>query len=157
MHYSYHNLTLIHRCDAQILTKRYWYQNKDAGSEEPNFSFARIYWSCLTHWNRVTYICVGNRITIGSDSGLSPGLHQVTIWTNAGILLIRTLNFSEILIKIHIFSLRKMRSNMSPVNWRPSFICLNMLNILSFYICRFHTICCILNTTFHYNSVSFSI
>ena len=26
-----------------------------------------------------------------SDNGMSPGRHQVIIWTNAGILLIRTL------------------------------------------------------------------
>ena len=36
---------------------------------------------------------------IGSNNGLSPGRRQAIIWTNAGILLIRTLgaNFSEIL------------------------------------------------------------
>ena len=45
----------------------------------------------LTHWGRVTHICVG-RITIsGSDNGLSPGRRQAIIWTNAGILLIRCL------------------------------------------------------------------
>ena len=27
----------------------------------------------LTHWGRVTHICVGNLTTIGSDNGLSPG------------------------------------------------------------------------------------
>ena len=39
---------------------------------------------------------------IGSDNGLSPGRRQAIIWTNAGILLIRTLrtNFSELLIEI---------------------------------------------------------
>ena len=45
---------------------------------------------------------------IGSDGGLSPGLHQAIIWTNACILLIGTLgtNFSEIWIK-HFFFIRK--------------------------------------------------
>ena len=53
----------------------------------------------LTHWGRVTHICVGKLTTIGSDNGLSPGRRQAIIWTNDGILLIRTLgtNFSEIL------------------------------------------------------------
>ena len=53
----------------------------------------------LTHWGRVTHICVRKLTIIGSDNGLSPRLHQVIIWTNAGILLIRTLqtNFNEIL------------------------------------------------------------
>ena len=56
----------------------------------------------LTHWGRVTHICVGNLTIIGSDNGLSPGRRQAIIWTNAGILLIGPLraNFSEILIEI---------------------------------------------------------
>ena len=56
----------------------------------------------LTHWCRVTYICVGKLTIIGSDNGLSPGRRQAIFWTNAGILLIGPLgtNFSEILIGI---------------------------------------------------------
>ena len=56
----------------------------------------------LTHWGPVTHICVGNLTIIVSDNGLSPDRRQAIIWTNAGILLIRTLgtNFSEILIRI---------------------------------------------------------
>ena len=41
----------------------------------------------LTHWGRVTHICVSNLTTIGSVNGLSPGRRQVITWTNAGILL----------------------------------------------------------------------
>ena len=37
----------------------------------------------LTHWGRVTHICVGNITTIGSDNGLSPGRRQAIIWNNA--------------------------------------------------------------------------
>ena len=46
---------------------------------------------------------------------LSPGRRQAIIWTNAGILLIRTLgtNFSEILSEIHVFSFKKMHLQMS--------------------------------------------
>ena len=40
---------------------------------------------CLTHWGRVTHICIGNLITIGSDNGLSPGRCQAIIWINAEI------------------------------------------------------------------------
>ena len=74
----------------------------------------------LTHWGRVTHICVGNLTTIGSDNGLSPGRRQAIIWTNAGILLIRTLGtyFSEILGKIHSFSVKKMHLKMSSAKWR---------------------------------------
>ena len=42
----------------------------------------------LTHWIRVTHICVSKIIIIGSDNGLSPGWRQAIIWPNAGILLI---------------------------------------------------------------------
>ena len=45
-------------------------------------------WSFLTHWGRVTHICVGNLTIIDSDNGLSPGRPQAIIWTNVGILLI---------------------------------------------------------------------
>ena len=37
----------------------------------------------LTHWGRVTHICVIELTIIGSDNGLSPGQHQAIIWTNA--------------------------------------------------------------------------
>ena len=59
----------------------------------------------LTHWGRVTHICVGKLSLIGSDNGLSPGRRQAIIWTNAGISLIGAsgTNFSEILIEILIF------------------------------------------------------
>ena len=41
----------------------------------------------LTHWGRVTHICVNGLATIGSDNGLSPGRRQAIIWNNAGLLL----------------------------------------------------------------------
>ena len=60
--------------------------------------------------SRMTHICVSKLTIIGSDNGLSPGRRQAIIWTNAGILLIRTLrtNFSDILSEIHGFSFTKM-------------------------------------------------
>ena len=56
----------------------------------------------LTHWGRVTHICVGKLTIIGSDNGLLPGQCQAIIWTDAGILMIGPLGikFSEILIEI---------------------------------------------------------
>ena len=70
-------------------------------------SFAQ---NTLTHWGRVTHICVGTNTNIGSDNGLSPGRRKAIIWTKAGILLIGPLgtNFSEILSEIHTFSFKKM-------------------------------------------------
>ena len=32
--------------------------------------------TALTHWGRVTHICIGNLTIIGSDNGLSPGRRQ---------------------------------------------------------------------------------
>ena len=74
----------------------------------------------LTHWGRVTQKCIGNQTIIGSDNGLSPGRRQDIIWSNAGILLIWTLgtSFSEILSKIHTFSLKKIHFKMSSAKWR---------------------------------------
>ena len=74
----------------------------------------------LTHWGRVTHICVSKLTTIDSDNGLSPDRRQAIIWTNAGILLIGPLgtNFNEILIEINTFSFKKMHLKMS-WKWRP--------------------------------------
>ena len=84
----------------------------------------------LTHWGRVTQICVSKLTIIGSDNGLSPGRRQVIIWTNDGILLIRTLgtNFSEILSEIHSFSFKKMHLKMSSAKWRLFCLGLNELS-----------------------------
>ena len=53
----------------------------------------------LTHWGRVTHICISQLITIVSDNGLSPDRRQASIWNNDGILLFGPMgrNFSEIL------------------------------------------------------------
>ena len=84
----------------------------------------------LTHWGRVTHICVGKLTIIGSDNGLSPGRRQAIIWTNAGILLIGPLGtkFSEILIKIYTFSFKRINLKVSSGKWRPSCLGLNELN-----------------------------
>ena len=83
----------------------------------------------LTHWGRVTDICVSKITIIGSDNGLSPGRHQAIIWTNAGIWSMGPLgtNFSEILIEIHTFSFRKMHLKMSSGKRRPFCLGLNVL------------------------------
>ena len=83
----------------------------------------------LTHWGRVTHICVGNLTNIGSDNGLSPSRRQAIIWNNDGILFIGPLgtNFSEILFAIYKFSFKKMRSS---GKWRPFCLGLNVLRHL---------------------------
>ena len=86
----------------------------------------------LTHWGRVTHICVSKLTIIGSDNSLAPGRRQAIIWTNAGILLIGPLgaNFSEILIEILTFSFKKMWFKVSSAKWRPFCLGLNVLIIL---------------------------
>ena len=95
----------------------------------------KVFYVCLTHWGRVTHICVGKLTIIGSDNGLSPDRRQAIIGTNAGILLIGPLgtDFSEILIEILTFSFKKMRLKVSSANRRPSCLGLNVLNKFSTY------------------------
>ena len=75
----------------------------------------------------MTHICIIKRTIIGSDNGLSPGRCQVIIWTNAGKLWIWPFgtNISEILIKIHISSFKKIyiciHLKMSSVKCNPFF------------------------------------
>ena len=77
------------------------------------------------------HICVDNLTIISSDNGLSPGRRQAIIWTNVGILLIEPLgtNFSEILIEIITFSVKKMHLKMSSGNWQP--FCLGLNELMS--------------------------
>ena len=88
------------------------------------------YIEILTHWGRVTHICIGNLAIIVSDNGLSPGRYQAIIWNNTGILLIGIVgtNFSEILIGIHTFSFKKMHLDMSSAKRRPFCLGLNVLS-----------------------------
>ena len=86
-------------------------------------------WLYLTHWGRVTHICISELTIIASDNGLSPGRRQAIIWNKAGLLLIEPLgtNFSEISIGIQTFSFKKMHLNMSSAKWRPFCLGLNVL------------------------------
>ena len=83
----------------------------------------------LTHWGRMTHICVGKLTIIGLDNGLSPERRQAIIWTNTRILLIWPLgtNFNEILKWIKTFSFTKMHLKMSSAKWCPFCLGLNVL------------------------------
>ena len=99
-----------------------WLQRRD---------FTKVRW-LLTHWDRVTHICVRKLTNIGSDNVLSPGRRQSLIWTNAGMLIgpLGT-NFNEMLIEIHTFSFTKIHLNMSSGKWRPFCLGLNVLMSLN--------------------------
>ena len=94
-----------------------------------------FYLATLTHWGRVTHICVSKLTIIGSDNGLSPVRLQAIIWTNAGILLFEPLgtNFNDTSIEIHTFSFKKIHLKLSSGKWRP--FCLG-LNVLTRIWCR---------------------
>ena len=106
------DMRVIRICDSMQLNACRWLKNK-----------------LLTHWGRVTHICVSELTIIGLDKGLSPGRRQAIIWNNAGLLLIEPLgtNFSEISIGIQTFSFKKMHLNMSSAKWCPFGLGLNVL------------------------------
>ena len=84
----------------------------------------------LTHWGRVTHICVSRLTTIGSDNGLPPGRRQAIIWSNAGILLNWTLirnRFQWNLKRNWYILFKQMRLKMSSGKWRPYCLGLNVL------------------------------
>ena len=115
-------------CQDITLTTLYWSVWQSGRNAECRLSCSGL--NMLTHWGRVTHICVGNLTIIGPDNGLSPGRRQAIIWINAGILLIGPCgtNFSEILIGIQIFSFKKMHLKMSSAKWRLFCLDLDVLN-----------------------------
>ena len=131
-------MTVIRPCDGDTAMWR-WYGITDlvehwirywlvASNHQSN--------TWLTHWGRVTHICLSKLTIIGSDNGLSPGRRQAIIWTNGGILLIGPVgaNFSEILVGIRTFSFRKMHLKMASAKWRPFCLGLNVLNQQSHWL-----------------------
>ena len=75
----------------------------------------------LTHWGRVTHICVSKLNINGSDNGLALGRRQAIVWTNAKTLLIWPFdtNFNETITEIYIFSVKKMHSKIWPGKLQP--------------------------------------
>ena len=76
----------------------------------------------VTHLPLVPHINASvNRVSIGSDNGLSPIRHQAIISTNAGLLTIGPLGItcSDILVKMQNFSFTKMHLKISSAKWRP--------------------------------------
>ena len=93
----------------------------------------------LTHRGRMPHTCVSKPTIISSDNGLSPGRRQVTIWTNAGMLLVWNLgaNFSEVLSEIHSFLFKKMQLKMSSAKWWQFCLGLNMLSGIRVWITHY--------------------
>ena len=85
----------------------------------------------LTHWGRVTLICVSNLTIIGSGNGSSPSQRQAIIWTNDGFLSTGRLgtNFSQIVFEIQTFSFKKIHWKMSSEKWQPFCLGPNVLKM----------------------------
>ena len=82
-------------------------------------AFRALHW--LTHLPQCRIYAPVNRVSIGSDNGLSPIRRQSIILTNAGLLSIGPLrtNVIEILIKIQNFSFTKMHLKITSAKRRP--------------------------------------
>ena len=82
----------------------------------------------LTEAEWCIYASVNQAIKI-SDNGWLPSRRQDIIWTNDDLLLIRPsrTSFSEILIEIQIFSLKKIHLKMSSAKWQPYCLGLSVL------------------------------
>ena len=87
----------------------------------------------LTHWGRVTHICVSNLTTIGSGNimacrldGAKPLSEPMLEYCYLDGPLVT--NFSEILIEIYTFSFKRMHLKISPEKWWPFCLGLNELN-----------------------------
>ena len=117
-------------CVSILRPQSYWYCWLSLYTEMDACTVTMCFVFKLTHWGRVTHICVGNLTIIGSDNGLSPGRRQAIIRINAEILLIGPwgTNFSEMLIGIHTFSFKKIHLKMSSAKWRPFCLGLNVLS-----------------------------
>ena len=129
--FTYHSGNGLSQWENVNVRRRYFVMSSLIGwahTQKDNPQLAYVI-ACLTHWGRVTHICIGNLTIIGSDNGLSPGRRQAIIWTNAGILLIEPLgtNFSENSIAILTFSFTKMLLIVSSAKWRPFCLGLNVL------------------------------
>ena len=125
------NMTGVLNMEVHMWTYKFTYPFQKVVKKAFNHRYSHVL-KALTHWGRVTHICVSNLTIIGSDNGLSPGRRQAIIWTNAGVLLIgpRGTNFSGILIGIQTFSFKKMHLKMSSGKRRPFCLVLNVLIII---------------------------
>ena len=115
-----------------------WYKYSASDSCLPWYELALFFiiqllliLSALTHWGRVTHICVGNLTIIGSDNGLSPVRRQAIIWTNDELLLIEPLALrNKILWKFNrnynIF-IQENAFEVSSAKWQPFCLGLNVL------------------------------
>ena len=115
---------IYHSMRNRIYIPRWHSSKTDCNAERKGFFLVAHVLSqyglkLIPQWGRVTYICVGNLITFGSDNGFMPGRRQTIIRIKAGILLIGPLgtNFIETPIEVQNFSFNKNASENAVSKW----------------------------------------
>ena len=121
-----HRCCMVHSLTGSDCTASYRYGPHHMWPLRPSSACNRPVIDCLRialyHLPLSPHIYAwGNRISIGSDNGLSPIRRQANIYTNAGLLTSGPLktNFGEILIKMQNFPFTKMHIKISSAIWRP--------------------------------------
>ena len=113
--FNFHsNLFLMHVM-VKLIINKFWFIYWLCTEQATNHCTNQYWSSSVTHWGRVTHKCASKLTIIGSDNGLLLVWCQAIIWTNAGILLIHTLetHSSEILREIHTSLLKNVFENVS--------------------------------------------
>ena len=80
----------------------------------------------LTHWGRVTHICVSKLNSIGSDNALSPSHHLNRCWNIVNLTLGNKLPWN-VYRNSYIFIKKNLYLKMSSGKWRPFCPGLNVL------------------------------
>ena len=57
----------------------------------------------LTHWGRVTHICLSTTYQLVSDNGLSPVRRQAITWNNVAIMTLRNIFVSNLIYDYKVF------------------------------------------------------
>ena len=112
-----------------LMISQHWFRQWLGKRSATPYGVTRPQW--LTHWSRVTHICVKkNKSIVGSGNGLSADRCPAVIWTNVRISLIWFLgtDFIEIVIKIRTFSIKKCISHVV-CKWEA--FCLSQVDVLT--------------------------
>ena len=74
-----------------------WVNNREAGDLRCYLGHYDVNAMChSTHRGQVTHICGSKLSIVRSDNGLSPGRRQAIAWTNAGMLLVESLEQTSV-------------------------------------------------------------
>ena len=121
-HRCHYDVTAMHLDSLRILTNQNYHRLVHTARIRCHFDVVLEYQQHnSTHLGQVPHICVSKQTTIDG--------RQAIIWTNEGILLIRTVgtNFNEMFSEIDTFSFMKMHLKMPSSKWGQFCLGLNVL------------------------------